>query len=131
MTANLWLPGNFGLSANYAYAESFGDRSSPGQVLRGPLPYVPGHFARFSLTWSHPSRVRLSVAQSYLGDQTGIFGGPIRDFQSTDATLQWEPFDRHVVVRFEVANMFDAAVRERDFSPSGGRAFTASLAVRF
>ena len=131
VTANLWLPGNFGLSANYAHSDSFGDRSSPGQVLRGPLPYVPGHFARFSLTWSHPARVRLSVAQSYLGDQTGIFGGPIRDFLSTDATLQWEPFDRHVVVRFEVTNMFDAAVRERDFSPSGGRAFTASLAVRF
>lgn len=131
VSANLWLPGNFGLSANYAFTDSFGDRSSPGQILRGSLPYVPRHFGRGSLTWSHPARVRLSLTQSYLGDQTGIFGGPIRDFFSTDATLQWEPFDRHVIVRFDVVNLFDAKVRQQGFLPVGGRNVTASLAVRF
>lgn len=130
-TANLWLPGNFGLSANYAFADSFGDRSQPGQVLLGSLPYVPEHFARLAVTWSHPSRLRLSLAQSYLGDQTGFSGGQIRDFFSTDATLQWEPLDRRVIVRIDVANMFDAKVRQPDVIPSSGSNMRASLAFRF
>jgi outer membrane receptor protein involved in Fe transport len=131
VSANLWLPGNFGLNANYAYADSFGDRSQPNQALTGPLPYVPEHFARLALTWSHPSRLRLSFAQSYLGDQTGILGDPVGDFFSTDATLQWEPFNRHVIVRLDAINILDAKVRQPGFLSLGGRNVAASLAVRF
>lgn len=131
ISANLWLPGNFGLTANYAYADSFGDRSQPNEVLTGPLPYVPGHFARLALTWSHPSRLRLSLAQSYLGDQNDLLGDTNSDFFSTDSTLQWEPFNRHVIVRLDATNIFDAKVRQRGFLPQGGRTVTASLAFRF
>jgi outer membrane receptor protein involved in Fe transport len=95
------------------------------------LPYVPEHFGRLALTWSHPSRLRLSLAQSYLGDQTGILGDPIGDFFSTDATLQWEPFNRHVIVRLDATNILDAKVRQPGFLSLGGRSVTASLAVRF
>jgi outer membrane receptor protein involved in Fe transport len=131
ISANLWLPGNFGLTANYAYADSFGDRSQPNKVLTGPLPYVPRHFARLALTWSHPSRLRLSLAQSYLGDQTDILGDTNSSFFSTNSTLQWEPFNRHVIVRLDATNIFDAKVQQRGFLPQGGRTVTASLALRF
>lgn len=130
---NVWLPGNFGVSANYALADSEGrGQDSFGSPIRAQIPYLPRHFGRLALSWTHPpARLFAILAQSFVGGQR-IFGDrAVEDFTATDLEIVWEPGDRQF--RFELAlyNLFDRRLLDEPGLPSGGRELRASATVRF
>lgn len=133
--ANLWLGGNIGLRASYAYTDSSieGDFVSGDNVNQaiGPsfgcataglgftfgctyelgdqLPFVPGHFARASLVWSLPAPIRLkaTISGSYIGGQSDDIRLPIDDVTLVDARLEWEPLDRRLALNLSLLNLLD------------------------
>lgn len=133
--ANLWLGGNIGLRASYAYTDSTieGDFVSGDNVNQaiGPsfgcataglgftfgctyevgdqLPFVPGHFARASLVWSLPAPIRLkaTLSGSYIGGQSDDIRLPINDVTLVDARLEWEPLDRRLALNLSLLNLLD------------------------
>lgn len=133
--ANLWLGGNVGLRASYAYTDStiegaFVSGDNVNQAI-GPsfgcatadlnftfpcayevgdqLPFVPGHFARASLVWSLPAPMRLkaTVSGSYIGGQSDDIRLPIDDVALVDARLEWEPLDRRLALNLSLLNLLD------------------------
>ncbi len=133
--ANLWLGGNIGLRAAYAYTDSaieggFVSGDNVSQAI-GPsygcatgglgfnfaciyelgdrLPFVPGHFGRASIVWSVPVPVRLkaTLSGSYIGGQSDDLGLPIEDVMLVDAKLEWEPLDRRLALNLSLLNLFD------------------------
>ncbi|MEP2101702.1 MAG: FecR domain-containing protein [Parasphingorhabdus sp.] len=133
--ANLWLRGNIGLRASYAYTDStiegsfvsgdnvnqaigptFGCATADLNLFFGctyeigdQLPFVPGHFARASLVWSLPAPVRLkaTVSGSYIGGQRDDLRLPIEDATLIDAQLEWEPLDQRLAINFSLLNLLD------------------------
>lgn len=133
--ANLWLNGNIGLRASYAYTDSAieGDFISGDNVNQaiGPsfgcataglgftfgctyevgdqLPFVPGHFARASLVWSLPAPIRLkaTLSGSYIGGQDDDLGLSTENVTLVDARLEWEPLDRRLALNLSLLNLLD------------------------
>jgi hypothetical protein len=128
-TANLWLGGGFGAFASVAWADSE-SRSGPG---RGEdVPFVPETVTRAGLTWAHPSRVKLGLTQTFVSERAGDFEGTkLDDFALTDATLNWEPLDRHVAFDLGVFNIFDEAFEIAPDIPGWRRTVTARFTSRF
>lgn len=133
--ANLWLGGNLGLRASYAYTDSaiegsFVSGDNVSQAI-GPtygcataglgftfgciyelgeqLPFVPGHFARGSLVWTVPAPIRLkaTLSGSYIGGQNDDLRLPIDDITLFDARVEWEPLDRRMALNLALLNLFD------------------------
>ncbi len=133
--ANLWLGGNIGLRASYAYTDSaiegsFLSGDNVNQAI-GPsfgcatadlgftfpctyeqgdrLPFVPGHFARASLVWTlpAPTRLKATVSGSYIGGQNDDLGLPTQDVTLVDARLEWEPLDRRLAINLSLLNLLD------------------------
>ncbi|MEO9600181.1 FecR domain-containing protein [Parasphingorhabdus sp.] len=133
--ANLWLGGNVGLRASYAYTESaieggFVSGDNVNQAI-GPsfgcatedlgftfgctyeqgdqLPFVPGHFARASLVWTLPvpTRLKATVSGSYIGGQNDDLGLATQDVTLVDARLEWEPLDRRLAINLSLLNLLD------------------------
>ncbi len=133
--ANLWLGGNIGLRASYAYTDSaiegsFVSGDNVNQAI-GPtfgcatadlnftfgctyelgdkLPFVPGHFARASLVWSLPAPLRLkaTLSGSYIGGQDDDLGLSVEDVALVDARLEWEPLDQRFAVNLSLLNLLD------------------------
>ena len=133
--ANLWLGGNIGVRAAYAYTDSaikggFVSGDNINQAI-GPsygcataglgftfpctyelgdrLPFVPGHFGRASLVWSVPAPIRLkaTVSGSYIGGQSDDLRLPVDDVTLIDAKLEWQPLDRRLAFNFALLNLLD------------------------
>ncbi len=133
--ANLWLGGNIGLRASYAYTDSaiegsFVSGDNVNQAI-GPtfgcatadlnftfgctyevgdqLPFVPGHFARASLVWTlpAPTRLKATVSASYIGGQDDDLSLPVEDVTLVDARLEWEPLDRRLAFNLSLLNLLD------------------------
>lgn len=133
--ANLWLGGNIGLRASYAYTDSaieggFVSGDNVNQAI-GPtygcatadlgftfpctyelgdrLPFVPGHFARGSLVWTVPAPIRLkaTLSGSYIGGQSDDLRLPIEDVTLFDARVEWEPLDRRLALNLALLNLLD------------------------
>ena len=133
--ANLWLGGNIGLRASYAYTDSaiegsFVSGDNVNQAI-GPtfgcatadlnftfgctyevgdqLPFVPGHFARASLVWTlpAPTRLKATVSASHIGGQYDDLSLPVEDVTLVDARLEWEPLDQRVAFNLSLLNLLD------------------------
>jgi outer membrane receptor protein involved in Fe transport len=133
--ANLWLGGNIGLRASYAYTDSaiegsFVSGDNVNQAI-GPtfgcatadlnftfgctydvgdqLPFVPGHFARASLVWTlpAPTRLKATMSASYIGGQDDDLSLPVEDVTLVDARLEWEPLDRRLAFNLSLLNLLD------------------------
>jgi hypothetical protein len=133
--ANLWLGGNIGLRAAYAYTDSAiegafvsGDNVSQAigpsfgcataglgfnfacvYELDDQLPFVPGHFARASLVWTvpAPARLKATLSGSYIGDQSDDLRLPTEDVILVDAKVEWEPLDRRMAFNLALLNLLD------------------------
>lgn len=130
-TANVWIGNGFGAFATFAYADSENeDPTSPG--FGGPLPFVPETSARFGLTWVHPSNIKVTLAETYVGSRTGDAAGTeLESYWSTDAFLTWEPFDKRFELEIAAYNLFDEDFQVASFTPGWGRSIVGSLKVRF
>jgi tetratricopeptide (TPR) repeat protein len=74
VSANLWLTGNIGVRAVYSFS-STDVMSGPG--AGGPIPFISRHFARGQVTWTHPSRIRVSGGLSWTPRKTLAFDGVV------------------------------------------------------
>ncbi|MEJ1935197.1 TonB-dependent receptor, partial [Nostoc sp. NIES-2111] len=104
-SANVWLPGGIGLFGTVGASQS--DNKTPGFVGQ-EIPFVPDRFARAGFTFLHPSRVRFTLATTYVGERAGdLLGTELKPFATTDAYLSYETPDRRLYVSFAVLNIFD------------------------
>ena len=157
--ANLWLGGNVGLRAAYAYTDSAiegefisGDNVSqaigptfgcatagfgPGFICTyepgDQLPFVPGHFARASLVWTVPAPVRLkaTVSGSYIGGQTDDLRKPTEDVTLFDAKIEWEPLDRRLALNLALLNLLDKKYDSATSVAAPRLTVVAGIRVRF
>ena len=133
-SANLWLGHGIGVFATVGTASSE-IQSGPAAGL--PVPFVAERFARAGVTFVHPSRLRLTVAQTFLGDLTsstplGDFVGlKLDDYWTTDASLTWETPDRRLAFGLTVLNLFDNEYEVLARLPGQGRTVAASVKARF
>lgn len=129
---NLWLTGNLGISANYAYADSSGlVRDSDGGLIRAQIPYLPRHFGRIGISWTHPARISVNLSQSFVGGQRIFADRDVPDFSASDIRLAWEPWDRRLRFELNAYNLFDKRLLDVPGLPSGGREIFVSARIRF
>jgi outer membrane receptor protein involved in Fe transport len=96
------------------------------------VPYIPERFARFGVTFVHPSRLRFTLTQNFIGERSGSYDNDRLDsYWTTDAALTWETPDRRFQVGLTALNLFD---QRYDFGfdiPAPGRTVAASVKARF
>jgi tetratricopeptide (TPR) repeat protein len=128
-TANLWLGNGIGVFGTVGAASSE-IKSGPGYGL--PVPYVAERFARAGITFVHPSRLKLTIAQTFFGDLTGnLARQPLKDYWTTDAALTWETPDRRLLIGLTALNLFDEEYELAPTIPGPGRTVAATLKARF
>jgi len=134
-TANIWLTHGIGVFGTVGVAESKTPDGAGGDV---DVPFVPRRFARAGVTFVHPSRIKISVVENYIGERYDAPGGIKLDpFWTTDVTASYETPDRRFVLGLAVLNLFDkryeqvAARRSSEAVPGAGRTIAGSLRVRF
>ena len=81
----------------------------PASGLDFDVPFVPGRFARAGVTFVHQSRLKITVAETYLGDLKGDLAGTrSTDYWTTDAPITWETPDRRLLFGLTLLNLLDA-----------------------
>jgi tetratricopeptide (TPR) repeat protein len=128
-TANLWLTHGIGVFG------TIGTQSTEvraGTARGNDVPLIAGDFARAGVTFVHPSRIKLTMAATYVGDFTGELSGyRLDDYWTADASLTWETPDRRLLVELSVLNMFDEEFEVARDIPGPGRTLAASVKARF
>ncbi|WP_262271212.1 FecR domain-containing protein [Microvirga yunnanensis] len=134
-TINVWLGHGIGVFGTVGGATSKILESSRTDEPTGvgePVPYIPERFARFGMTFVHPSRLRFTLTQNFIGERSGSYGNDRLDsYWTTDAALTWETPDRRFQVGVTALNLFD---QRYDFGfdiPAPGRTVAASVKARF
>ncbi|MET0742522.1 MAG: FecR domain-containing protein [Microvirga sp.] len=128
-TANVWLGGGFGLFGSVGLAEAHVD--SPGS-LDVDVPFIPGRFARAGVSFVHPSRLKVTVAETYFGDLKGDhLGVKLDDYWTTDASVTWETPDRRLLFGVTLLNLLDTNYELAPGIPGTGRTVAASVKARF
>jgi len=128
-TANLWLTHGIGVFGTVG--------TQSGEVRAGAargtdVPLLVGDFARAGVTFVHPSRIKLIMAATYVGNLTGdLAGDQLDDYWTADASLTWGTPDRRLLVELSVLNMFDEQYEVARDIPGPGRTIAASLKARF
>ncbi|WP_134500946.1 tetratricopeptide repeat protein, partial [Microvirga pakistanensis] len=128
-TANLWLTHGIGVFG------TVGTQSSEVRAGAGrgnDVPLMAENFARAGVTLVHPSRVKLTMAATYVGDFAGgLAGARLDDYWTADAFLTWETPDRRLLVELSVLNMFDEEFEVARDIPGPSRTFAAGVKARF
>jgi len=128
-TANLWLTHGIGVFG------TIGTQSTEvraGTARGNDVPLIAGNFARAGVTLVHPSRLKLTMAATHVGDFTGDLAGySLDDYWTADASLTWETPDRRLLVELSVLNIFDEAFEVARDIPGPGRTLAASVKARF
>ncbi|WP_243370120.1 tetratricopeptide repeat protein [Microvirga solisilvae] len=128
-TANLWLTHGFGVFGTVGTQSA---EVTAGLADGRDVPLIAGNFARTGVTFVHPSRLKLTVAATFVGDLTGnLAGRELDDYWTADAALTWETPDRRLLVGLSVLNMFDEQYEVAPDVPGSGRTFAATLKARF
>ncbi|MBZ6075784.1 FecR domain-containing protein [Microvirga puerhi] len=128
-TANLWLGYGIGVFGTVGMTTTE-VRSDEAPGL--DVPFIAGHFARAGITFVHPSRLRLTLAETFVGDRTGdLAGTKLDDYWTTDASISWETPDRRLLLGLTVVNLFDRDYELAPGIPGLGRTFAATMKARF
>ncbi len=128
-TANLWLGYGIGVFGTVGATNS-DIRSS--EALGQDVPFIPGKFARTGVTFVHPSRIRFTLAETFVGDRKGNLQGlTLEDYWTTDAAISWETPDRRLFMGLTFLNIFDADYNLAPDVPGPGRTVAATLKARF
>lgn len=128
-TANLWLTHGFGVFGTVGTQSA---EIRAGAATGNDVPLIAGNFARVGVTFVHPSRIKLTVAATYVGDFAGdLTGREMDDYWTTDASLTWETTDRRLLFGFSILNIFDEQYEVAPNIPGPGRTIAASVKARF
>ena len=128
-TANLWLGYGIGVFGTIGTTNT---EIRSGEAIRRDVPFIADRFARAGVTFVHPSRIKLTLATTYVGERTGdLTGTALEDYWTTDAAITWESPDRHLLVGLTVLNIFDAKYEITPAIPGPTRAVAATVEARF
>jgi hypothetical protein len=135
-TANLWIGGGFGLFATGAIADSSASDATLG--YNGEMPFLPETFGRAGITWVSPSRIKVTLAQTFVGERLGVrqtlagfVSSELNAYSTTDIAFNWEPFDRRIAFDASVLNVFDRSYLVAPGAEAPGRTVLGSMKVRF
>ncbi len=143
LTADLKVPGGIGLFATFV--RNWSENETPGAGFGNAVPFVPDTAGRVGITFVHPSRVKVTVRENYIGERLGDLGGtPLDDAWTTDLAVSWESTNRRLYAELGITNLFDASfvAAPAQLDPATGlllypevaaegRVITAKMAVRF
>jgi tetratricopeptide (TPR) repeat protein len=127
-TVNVWLGHGIGVFGTIGGATS--------EILEGrgqgePVPYIPDRFARAGVTFVHPSRLRFTLTQNYIGERSGSYENDRLDaYWTTDAAITWETPDRHFQFGVTALNLFDQDYEFGFYIPAPGRTIAATIKAR-
>ncbi|WP_262030670.1 FecR domain-containing protein [Microvirga sp. Mcv34] len=133
-TVNVWLGHGIGVFGTIGGATSkiLATSADVDGAVGEPVPYVPERFARFGMTFVHPSRLRFTLTQNYIGERSGsYYNDRLEAYWTTDAAITWETPDRRFQFGVTALNLFD---QRYDFGfdiPAPGRTVAASVKARF
>lgn len=128
---NVWLFERFGLAAKYVLAD--GVNQSDGGLDGSDLPLTPDSSFSASLNWIHPRQIRATIGGTYVGDRYGDLANAITldDYWTVNASISWEPFDRHVSIGAGLVNLLDEDFDIAAGYPAPGRAAVLSMELRY
>jgi len=134
-TANLWLTHGVGVFGTVGMADS---KTRDASGIEVDVPYVPRRFARAGLTFVHPSRIKFSIIENYIGERYDAPGGVKLDpLWTTDLTASYETLDRRLLLGLSLLNAFDKRYEQvgarvgSEAVLGAGRTIAGSLKVRF
>lgn len=128
-TANLWLGYGIGVFGSVGVTNT---EIRSEEALGLDVPFIAGHFARAGVTFVHPSRLKLTLSETFVGDRTGnLVGVKLDDYWTTDASVSWETPDRRLLLGLTVVNLFDRDYELAPGIPGLGRTFAATMKARF
>ena len=137
------------ISANYWFGDGLGafgsfiwNTSKDTTAFWDPsfdVPLIPDYVAQVGLTYVHPSRWTVTVAQSFVGPRLGSqyyvndipTGQELDSYWTTDAALGWKSESGHLEAGLRVLNIFDNDIDMADGLPAPGRTFLATVKARF
>jgi len=133
-TVNVWLGHGIGLFGTVGATTS---EILTGEGTGDPIPYIPEHFARAGVTFVHPSRLRFTLTQNFIGERSGsLLNDRMESYWTTDAAITWETPDRRLQVGVTALNLFDEqyefGLDQYAFGiPAPGRIVAATVKARF
>ncbi len=128
-TANLWLGYGIGVFGTVGGTDS---EILSGEGLGYGIPFVPERFARAGITFVHPSRLRFTLAETYIGERTGNLANERLDgVWTTDAAVTWETPDRRLLTGLTVLNLLDEEYELAFGIPGPRRTVAVTMKARF
>ncbi|MBF9232920.1 FecR domain-containing protein [Microvirga alba] len=128
-TANVWLGHGFGVFGTVGTLSS--DVRS-GDTLGADIPFLSGRFARAGITFADPSRLKIAVAATFVGDRKGNLAGlKLDDYWTADASITWETPDRRLLLGLTFLNLLDQDYELAPGIRGTGRTFAATMKARF
>lgn len=125
-SANYWVGNGIGAFASFTRTVSEDAAGDYG------LPLIPEHVAQAGFTLVHPSRLRLTVAQTFIGPRVGAQNGvEIDSYRTTDASVRWTSESGHLEAGLQLLNAFDERFERALDVPGPGRTVIATLRSRF
>ena len=130
-STNTVLGGGFGLSTTLALARS-DNRDPSSATYGGNLPFVPETAGQIALTWVNEAHVKAMLAANYVGERTGDDQGTrLDDYWTLDASLTYEPFDKHIAFEASAYNLLNEKFELTPGVPGWGPSFKGMVKVRF
>jgi tetratricopeptide (TPR) repeat protein len=128
-TANLWLGYGIGVFGTVGTVSS---EVRSVEALGADVPFIAGHFARAGVAFVHPSRLKLTMAGTFVSDLRGDLAGTrLDDYWTADGSVTWETPDRRLLLGFSVLNLLDQDYEIAPGIPGTGRTYAATVKARF
>lgn len=137
ISANYWVGGGLGIFGSFTWNDS--KDTTPFTGGGNSVPLVPDYVGQVGFTYVHPSRVTLTVAQTFVGERVGAqymdngtpFVIALDSYSTTDAALSWKSESGHLEIALKLLNAFDEDIEMALGIPAPGRTFLATMKARF
>jgi outer membrane receptor protein involved in Fe transport len=128
---NIWVYENVGVAANYTRLDS--ENRSLGPHHGRALPLIPDEQAEFSLVWVDPHHVSVSLSGHFVGERAANLATTrkLSSYWSADLDVQWEPFDKHVLVAVAAQNLLNANYELAQGFAAAGPTVVLTMQYRF
>ncbi|WP_245424317.1 FecR domain-containing protein [Sinorhizobium sp. BJ1] len=137
-SANYWVGDGLGVFGSLTLNETKDNTPFWNSDYRVPL--VPDYVAQVGLTYVHPSRVAVTVAETFVGPRVGSqyydeddnpVAPELEAYKTTDAAISWKSASGHLEFGAQVLNLFDTEIDMAEGLPSPGRTIRATVRARF